>query len=48
MNEWTDDLVKEFCKIYANGKYRDEYRHCNTMEKKLVVFKRLKRIREIV
>ena len=41
---WTDELVKEFCKVYSNGKYIQEYLNCNTIEKKLVVFKKLNNI----
>ena len=38
---WTDEKVKEFCKIYTSGKYRDGYRDCKTIDQKLEQFKKL-------
>ena len=38
---WTDEKVKEFCKIYTSGKYRDGYEGCATIDQKLERFKKL-------
>jgi|GEM_PF-871243 len=38
---WTDDKVKEFCKIYTMGSYGDDYKGCKTMNKKIERYKEL-------
>ena len=38
---WTDEKVKEFCKIYTSGKYWDGYEGCKTIDQKLEQFKKL-------
>ena len=40
---WTDLLVRKFARVSAAGKYGD-YEGCQTMEKKLRVFKKLHNI----
>ena len=38
---WTDEKVKEFCKIYTSGRYWDGYEGCKTIDQKLEQFKKL-------
>ena len=38
---WTDEKVKEFCRVYTAGKYWEAYKHCKTMDQKLERFKKL-------
>ena len=41
--KWTDEKVKEFCRVYTIGGYTDDYKDCNTIEKKMNKFKLLKK-----
>ena len=38
---WTDEKVKEFCRVYTSGKYWEAYKYCKTMDQKLKRFKEL-------
>mgnify|MGYP003626068944 FL=1 len=40
--KWTDEMVKEFCKVYTIGTYNDDYSGCKTMNQKITRFKYLK------
>lgn len=44
--KWTDEDVKEFCRVYTIGGYTDDYKDCKTIEKKMNKFKILKKIME--
>lgn len=39
---WTDDEVKEFCRVYTVGSYTKEYYDCKTIDEKMKRFKELK------
>ncbi len=41
--KWTDEKVKEFCRVYTIGGYTDDYKDCKTIEKKMNKFKVLKK-----
>jgi hypothetical protein len=41
--EWTDEDVKEFCRIYTIGGYSDDYKDYKTIDEKMNRFKKLKR-----
>ena len=33
--KWTDEKVKEFCRVYTIGGYTDDYKDCKTIDKKM-------------
>jgi|TARA_B100001094_G_C18189642_1_gene806221 hypothetical protein len=43
--KWTDEKVKEFCRVYTIGGYTDDYKDCKTIDKKMNKFKQLKSIK---
>jgi hypothetical protein len=40
--KWTDEKVKEFCKIYTQPYSHSGFEHCRTIDSKIKKYKELK------